>query len=139
MLYPNIPPMVETYGLTHIALKVSNLERSRIFYERLFGTRVMYKDEDFIQIQTAGTRDIIVLEKSNEVLHNENGILHFGFRLKNPMNIETLVQEVSIAGGKIKEKGEFVPGEPYVFLLDPDGYEIEIWYEKIPPELSGFD
>jgi hypothetical protein len=22
-----------------------------------------------------------------------------------------------------------VPGEPYIFALDPDGYEIEIWYE----------
>ena len=24
---------------------------------------------------------------------------------------------------------EFVPGEPYVFFRDPDGYEVEIWYE----------
>ena len=37
---------------------------------------------------------------------------------------------VAEAGGTIKERGEFVPGEPYVFVSDPDGYEIEIWYEE---------
>ena len=29
--------------------------------------------------------------------------------------------------------GEFVPGEPYVFFSDPDGYEVEIWYELPTP------
>ena len=24
---------------------------------------------------------------------------------------------------------EFVPGEPYLFATDPDGYEVEVWYE----------
>ena len=37
------------------------------------------------------------------------------------------------AGGTIKEQGEFVPGEPYLFAVDPDGYEIEIWYELPTP------
>jgi hypothetical protein len=26
-----------------------------------------------------------------------------------------------------------VPGEPYVFFNDPDGYEVEIWYELRTP------
>jgi len=26
-------------------------------------------------------------------------------------------------------RGEFRPGLPYAYVLDPDGYEIEIWYE----------
>jgi hypothetical protein len=26
-----------------------------------------------------------------------------------------------------------VPGEPYLFAIDPDGYEIEIWFEKPTP------
>ncbi len=29
----------------------------------------------------------------------------------------------------MKEHGEFVPGEPYVFAADPDGYIVELWYE----------
>ena len=31
--------------------------------------------------------------------------------------------------GQIIDTGQFVPGEPYVFATDPDGYTIEIWYE----------
>jgi hypothetical protein len=26
-------------------------------------------------------------------------------------------------------RGDFGPGLPYVFVQDPDGHEIEIWYE----------
>ncbi len=131
--------MVQTYGLTHIALRVKDLERSRLFYERIFGSKVMYQTDDFIQLQTPGSRDILVMEKSNDVPHNNNGIMHFGFRLKNRIDMEAFAVDVANAGGQIKEKGEFVPGEPYAFTYDPDGYEIEVWYENIPPELSSFN
>lgn len=33
----------------------------------------------------------------------------------------------------MKKTGEFVPGEPYVFASDPDGYEVELWYELPTP------
>jgi catechol 2,3-dioxygenase-like lactoylglutathione lyase family enzyme len=39
------------------------------------------------------------------------------------------VREVEAAGGKILRRGEFAPGFPFVYVEDPDGYEIEIWYE----------
>ena len=43
------------------------------------------------------------------------------------------MQVVEAAGGTIINQGEFEPGEPYVFIKDPDGYEVEIWYEKLSP------
>jgi predicted enzyme related to lactoylglutathione lyase len=67
------------------------------------------------------------------------GIAHFGFRLQNPGDIDAAARAVKKAGGTIKEQGQFVPGEPYLFATDPEGYEIEIWYELPtpvdPPEL----
>jgi len=33
------------------------------------------------------------------------------------------------AGGTAISRGEFAPGLPYAFVTDPDGYEIEIWFE----------
>ena len=50
-----------------------------------------------------------------------------------------MIQVIKEAGGKIKETGEFIPGEPYVFFYDPDGYEIEIWFENIPASLKSFN
>lgn len=55
--------------------------------------------------------------------------MHFGFRLTTPADIDTARTTVEAAGGVVREQGEFVPGEPYLFASDPDGYEFEIWYE----------
>jgi catechol 2,3-dioxygenase-like lactoylglutathione lyase family enzyme len=58
------------------------------------------------------------------------GVTHFGFRLTSPDDIDAAVEQLTAAGAEISERGEFVPGEPYVFAKDPDGYVIEVWYEK---------
>lgn len=131
-------PMITTYGLTHIALKVKNITTSLFFYQQVFGVQIMYQKPGFAQVQTPGSKDIIVFEQSETIEPNGSGIMHFGFRLVDPNDIEQLADEVISAGGEIKETGEFVPGEPYAFIIDPDGYEMEVWFEKIPPELSSF-
>jgi predicted enzyme related to lactoylglutathione lyase len=47
----------------------------------------------------------------------------------NPADIDAAVAEVDGAGGKVLRRGEFAPGLPYAYVADPDGYEIELWYE----------
>jgi predicted enzyme related to lactoylglutathione lyase len=49
--------------------------------------------------------------------------------LKNPEDIDLMIERITTSGGKITSTGEFVPGSPYVFFRDPDGYEVEVWYE----------
>jgi len=46
-----------------------------------------------------------------------------------PDDIDAAIREVERAGGKLLRRGEFGPGEPFAFFADPDGYEIEVWYE----------
>ena len=48
--------------------------------------------------------------------------------------IENIHQKVLEAGGVVVDKGEFVPGSPYIFFKDPDGYVLEVWYELLPDE-----
>ena len=121
--------MVPTYGLTHIALSVRDLARSARFYTRLLGASVVYRGPAFVQLQTPGARDVIVLEKRPKRAGKPGGVVHFGFRLRRARDIAKAVAAVRDAGGRVKSTGEFVPGEPYVFASDPDGYEVEIWYE----------
>jgi catechol 2,3-dioxygenase-like lactoylglutathione lyase family enzyme len=99
----------------------------------------MYQEDDFIQVQTPGSRDIIVFVKKTKTQGNADRGFHFGFRLPKPSGLKNIIQVIKKAGGKVKETGEFVPGEPYVFFYDPDGYEIEIWFENIPASLKSFN
>ena len=121
--------MIRTYGLTHIALGVRDVDRSALFYKQVFGSVEVYRQEGFVQLQTPGTRDVLVLEEDTKRAGRGGGIAHFGFRLIDPADIDRARTAVEAAGGTIREHGEFVPGEPYLFALDPDGYELEIWYE----------
>ena len=121
--------MIKTLGLTHLALVVSDPERSFQFYHDVFGMLAVYRQPQFIQAQTPGARDVLVLEKGTDDVGSSGGIKHFGFRLADARDIDKAVSSIERAGGKIKDRGEFVPGEPYVFFTDPDGYEVEVWYE----------
>lgn len=89
--------MVKTYGLTHVAVAVRNLDRTESFYAAILGAK------------------------------------HLGFRLTKEKDIDAARAAVKKAGGTITGTGEFIPGEPYLFATDPDGYTIEIWYEIPTP------
>ena len=129
------PLPVPTHGLTHVALAVSDPARSLRFYRAVLGMVPVYEGDDFVQAQTPGARDVLVLERRPREAGLQGGVAHFGFRLQDPGDIGRAVEAVRAAGGGIREQGEFVPGEPYVFFTDPDGYEVEIWYE-IPTPLD---
>jgi catechol 2,3-dioxygenase-like lactoylglutathione lyase family enzyme len=125
--------LIKTLGLTHLALTVSDLDRSFQFYHDVFGMVALYREVNFLQAQTPGARDILVLEEGTENVGRSGGIKHFGFRLSDAGDIDRAAKAIESAGGKILHRGEFVPGEPYVFFIDPDGYEVEVWYE-LPTE-----
>ena len=121
--------MIKTHGLTHISLAVKDPDRSLKFYRSLFGVKEYYRDEDSIQVLGPGPHDVIAFDRDSKKAGKRAGIDHFGFRLTNPKDIDKAVREAERAGGKILRRGEFAPGSPYVYVADPDGYEIEIWYE----------
>ena len=121
-----------TYGLTHLAISVRDVSRTKKFYHDIFGMEIMYDQQGFVQMTTPGCHDILVFEeKKNSPIGNTGGIAHFGFRLKEAKDIDEMIQRIISAGGQIVDKGEFVKGSPYVFFKDPDGYEVEIWYELL--------
>jgi|SRR6266480_183541 len=121
--------MIRTLGLTHLALTVSDVERSFQFYHDVFGMLAVYREPHFVQAQTPGARDVLVLEEGTDGIGKSGGIKHFGFRLTDARDIDKAATTIERAGGKITQRGEFVPGEPYIFFIDPDGYEVEVWFE----------
>jgi catechol 2,3-dioxygenase-like lactoylglutathione lyase family enzyme len=126
--------MVRTFGLTHVAVAVRDVDRASRFYQQLLGAVEVYRQAGFVQLQTPGTRDVLVFEeRPGASIGQSAGIAHFGFRLQDPADIDAAAQDVTRAGGTVVSQGEFCPGEPYLFATDPDGYSIEIWYEMPTP------
>jgi catechol 2,3-dioxygenase-like lactoylglutathione lyase family enzyme len=121
--------MIKTHGLSHVALSVRDPARSLAFYQSVFGVREYYRDETTIQVLGPGQYDVLAFERRPADAGMPGGIMHFGFRLTSPADIDAAVAAVESAGGVIKSRGEFAPGLPYAFVQDPDGYEIEIWFE----------
>ena len=120
---------VRTHGLTHISLAVLDLERSLRFYEQVFGVREYYRDAQSIQVLGPGPHDVIAFERTDVRRGERGGIDHFGFRLVDPADIDEAVRCAVEAGGTLLRRGEFAPGFPFAYVADPDGYEIEIWFE----------
>jgi len=122
---------IKTYGFTHLAIAVRDIDQTLSFYQQVFGVEVMYKKKNFLQVKTPGCNDIIVFEEHPELGGKSGGIMHFGFMLQTPEEITHALKVLKEAGAEIIDHGEFVPGEPYVFFKDPDGYEVEVAYEKL--------
>jgi len=120
---------VKTHGLSHVALAVADLDRAVAFYRSVFGVREYFRNETMVQVLGPGQFDVLAFEKRAAEAGVPGGIIHFGFRLTRPEDIDTAVAAVEGAGGTVTSRGEFAPGFPYAFVRDPDGYEIEIWFE----------
>ena len=120
---------VRTHGLTHIALAVRDAKRSLRFYQKVFGVVAVYEEDGFIQAQTPGSRDVLVFEERAAKAGRPGGVAHFGFRLIDAEDIDSASSSSQSSWGRSLSHGEFVPAEPYLFRRDPDGYEVEIWYE----------
>ncbi|HEV7768558.1 MAG TPA: VOC family protein [Thermoanaerobaculia bacterium] len=95
--------MIATHGLTHISLAVRDPDRSLDFYSSVFGAEEYYRDDASIQAKGPGMHNIIAFER--DAKHAGRG------------------------GGTLLRRGQFAPGFPFAYVADPDGYEIEIWFE----------
>ena len=121
--------MIKTHGLSHVALAVTDPDRSLAFYQSVFGVREYFRSDSTIQVLGPGKYDVLAFERRPTGAGAPGGIIHFGFRLIRPEDIDAAVTAVERAGGTVTSRGEFAPGLPYAFVRDPDGYEIEIWFE----------
>ena len=90
--------MIKTFGLTRIALPVKDVKRSSFFYQKVFGAREMYSNAGLIQVQTPGSKYIIVFEKQKSFSSRSKHGFHFGFRSPGPFKVESVIKTAEQAG-----------------------------------------
>jgi catechol 2,3-dioxygenase-like lactoylglutathione lyase family enzyme len=111
--------------LNHVALTVSDRERSAAFYAEHFGmTRTLHDDE---RLFILGSDDGSVLALSTGVPPDElPRTNHFGFQLADSDAVRAARERFRAAGVEETEwqdDGRFVR----VQVADPDGYRVELY------------
>ena len=122
---------VETRGIRHVHLLVSDHQRSTAFYETVFGMKVGFRDGNILFLRSPNRSDdlalhLAVTEEEKARVGQQGGYEHFGISVKDRSHLDDAIGLVVAAGGRLIDKGEHAPGIPYAYVADPDGYVIEI-------------
>ncbi|MDZ7773467.1 MAG: VOC family protein [Balneolaceae bacterium] len=123
----------EPSGINHITIRVNDINRAEEFYGEVLGFELVRKMGKSMAVYRVGEEDTIVLveaETSYDPTSRDYRVDHFGFYVDSPDRVDELAEyfrehEVTIMSGPANRKrGRFV------FISDPDGNMIEVFYEE---------
>jgi catechol 2,3-dioxygenase-like lactoylglutathione lyase family enzyme len=118
---------------THLALPVSDLERSTEFYQRLTSMEVTNGVKDQVGSRMAGLTDsdgsfVLVLIETSSV-QPLSGIAHMGVSCDSTEEVTRLAEEAKGVGHQVIGPAERPAPLGYsAFVTDPDGHQVEIYH-----------
>ena len=131
---PNTADRVRTLGLNHVNLVVTDVDRSRAFYESALGFEFVKVDSGITFLSTPDTNDSLALQPSGGDLDRLSGkqrspgemggVDHIGFAVE-PDDVDHLIEAVERAGGSLLMSID-KDTERTVFVTDPDGYVLQL-------------
>jgi catechol 2,3-dioxygenase-like lactoylglutathione lyase family enzyme len=122
--------MLKTHGVLHFSLPVTDLDRSREFYEGVLGMKVVEQSPRMVFLRTGD--DYIILAKGNGPLKfdsPQNTPVHHAFKV-NPDDFEPSIEFLRKNGIEvfnIEDRNQGVFWGPQAYFLDPDGNKLEIY------------
>ena len=122
-------------GLTHIALPVSDIERSIKFYSTYAGMEVIHRRIDaatgvaVVWLCDRTRPFAIVLIQTDSVHSVLSPLAHLGVGCKSREDMDALCERAKQEGVLIQEpKDSGYPIGYWAFLRDPDGHTLELSY-----------
>jgi len=122
-------------GLRHLALRITNMQKSRDFYQGLLGMKTVWEPDPENVYLTSGQDNLALHQIPNsELLNYRQGtgqfLDHFGFLVEKPDLVEEVFKKMETAGVKIiKPVKQHRDGSVSFYMADPDGNVIQILYE----------
>src|SRR5258707_1080463 len=107
--------MLKTHGVLHFSLPVTDLDRSRKFYEGILGMKVVEQSARMVFLQTGD--DYIILAKGSEPLKYDSPQstpVHHAFKI-NPEDFEPSIDDLRKSGVEvfnIEDRNQGVISEP---------------------------
>jgi catechol 2,3-dioxygenase-like lactoylglutathione lyase family enzyme len=117
-------------GVDHISIRVSDYEKSKAFYSKLFGFLGFEISDEYpgtIGWTNGKTRYWIAeAEGRKQYRIGDVGFHHYAFQLRNRRDVDELQAWLEKEGVKIVDPADDYYEDYYaVFFLDPDGLKLE--------------
>lgn len=129
-------------GLRHLALRVTDLARSRKFYEDLFGMTVVWQPDPENVYLSSGADNLALhqvppADVSRYRSAKDQLLDHLGFIVDSPASVDRLFAQAGQSGATIvKPLRQHRDGSYSFYLADPDGNVVQVLYE---PNISKLD
>lgn len=129
---------MNTTGLDHIVLSVTNLERSALFYRDVLGF-ALRPDPDYlggawyfmvgdVQVYLVRHPETRADDRFSEF---RVGLDHLSFRAPDRAALHDLAERLRAAGVDTNGVEVYQPsGKPYVAFRDPDNIQLEYWLDE---------
>lgn len=129
---------LKTTGLSHIALRVTDLARSKQFYSETLGFPVAMEFGDVVLVNANGV--LLGMRGGHPQTAPDDqfdpfrvGIDHLALAVADPADLDGLAQHLDAAG--VRNNGvedDATTGARYISFYDPDGIAWELYY--LPPQ-----
>ncbi|WP_108812650.1 VOC family protein [Sphingorhabdus sp. Alg231-15] len=117
----------------HLNLKVSDLEKSRAYYAKLFGEQPAVVKPDYIKWLLDDPYINFSIEPVSDAAGGETGIAHVGLQTENLEELQSVYERVQDAAGPRFEEGAttccYASSEKN-WTQDPDGLIWEAFYTE---------
>lgn len=125
--------MLRVVGIDHISIRVSDFDKSKAFYGKLFpflGFKVLEEYGDAIGWSNGKTRFWIGQADAQGRKHKyrvgDIGLHHYAFQLESRKDVDALQDFLEREGVKVVDPAaEYYDDYYAVFFLDPDGIKLE--------------
>ncbi len=136
----------KTRGLRHLALRVTDIRKSRAFYEELVGMRVVWEPDPGNVYLSSGTDNLALHQipptdmKRAQAL-DVQPLDHLGFIMESQESVDSMFKDLESVieryGGKILKAPRRHRDDSYSFYMaDPDGNVVQMLFE---PTISAME
>lgn len=125
--------------ISHVQLKVSDMNRSLRFYEEVLGFSVLNRSGNEVYLTTDGKRSLISLVEvpnSFPLQRGQAGLYHFALLLPTRKDLANFVQNLIQHNVRIGAGDHYV--SEAIYLYDPDGNGIEVYRDRPEEEWEWF-
>lgn len=134
----NLISMLKTKGIHHLALTVSDLQKSKEFYFKVCGMKVFHENKESVGLTSEGLDSLWLLlprdapYEAKPFNRNNVGLDHWAFSVTSLEDLKGVEKHLKDLGIEMEDGGitddDF--GGTAIFTQDPDGMKVEFHLVK---------